>query len=435
MNILFLYNMLRVNGIGFIRSRYFVEELEQRGHRLRLAYFITDDKTKWDKTLKDDVISFDEVSEFRPDALVFELGSADRFPSREYLNELKRDGCIILHCGLDYNDYNQHRKQYDEMYWGFGCGIYKKKRDDGTDELPNIRGLGDSQTARTDVETLKNYCSIRDPKVFENVPWVESDFALVIKPEHKGISIIGFPILLTSGAKSHVKAYNDDIHGENYAIYGAFNDANGIEILITGHFVTDGKDKTENQHNRTFLINVIEYFHEFNPVRYGIASKQASHKGAMNMLDPTTVPILVKVLDFLFGEGSKVLQERRGRRKAAQEGEKPKGSEPLLASKLDSTEIIQSKDVALSQRVASSAWVTSEAKVNHLLSLLDTYTRNYYLAKEQYAKYGSALVPQIVVHNLIEAENGIATTMNELQDVLGTVYGKKVFVREVEEVE
>jgi hypothetical protein len=435
MNILFLYKMLRVNGIGFIRSRYFLEELEQRGHRLRLAYFITKDKSKLGRELLDDAITFDEVSEFQPDALIFELGGVDRFPSREYLNELKRNGCIIVHCGLCYNDYNQHRKQYDEMYWGFGCGIYKKRRDDGTDELPNIRGPGASQTARTDVETLKRYCSIRDLTVFENVPWVESHFALVIKPEREGIPVIGLPILLTSGAASYVKAYGDDIHGENYAIYGAYNDTNGIEILITGDFVTDGEDRTEDQHNRTFLINVIEYFHTFNPVRYRIVSRQASYEGAVNMLDPTTVPILVKVLDFLFGEGSKILQERRERRKVAQEGEKPKASEPPPASKLDSTETIQSKEVALSQRVASSSWVSSEANINHLLSLLETYTRNYYLAKEQYAKYGSALVPPIVVHNLIEAEDGIATTMKELQTVLGAVYGKKVLVREVEEVE
>ncbi|MRS04053.1 hypothetical protein EG832_12660, partial [bacterium] len=225
---------------------------------MRFAYFIADDKEKW-KKLQNDLISFAEVSEFRPDVLIFELGSADRFPSREWLNELKLKGCIVLHCGLEYNDYNQHRRLFDEMYAGFGCGILKKKNDlQDTDELPNIRGSGDSQIARIDVETLRRYCAIRDTNVFKDVLWVESHHALIIKPRSDLTSWLGYNILLTAGPKSSIKAYNDwDIHGENNAVYGVFNDSNGIEILITGHFVTDGRDETDGQYNRIFLINVL----------------------------------------------------------------------------------------------------------------------------------------------------------------------------------
>jgi hypothetical protein len=270
MNILYMYHMLRINGIGFLRSRYFAEGLEKRGHSVRLAYFIVDDKNQW-KDLQDDAISFDQVSKFRPDALIFELGSADRFPSRAWLNELKRQGCIIVHCGLDYNVYNGDRKPYDEMYAGFGCGIRKKKGDrQDRDALPDIRDTDMvSQITRTDVETLKEYCSIQEPKIFENVPWVSSHSALAIYPFKR--------ILLTAGPRSVVKAYNDDIHGENYAIYGAFNDTSGIEVLITGHFVTDGRERAEREHNRTFLTNVLEYFHTFNPVKYKSKPEQASH--------------------------------------------------------------------------------------------------------------------------------------------------------------
>jgi hypothetical protein len=72
MNVLFLYHMLRMNGIGFLRSRYLVEDLERRGHSVRLAYFIVDDPSKY-HDLQDDVIAFDEVAKFHPDALIFEL--------------------------------------------------------------------------------------------------------------------------------------------------------------------------------------------------------------------------------------------------------------------------------------------------------------------------------------------------------------------------
>lgn len=277
MNVLFLYHMLRANGMDFIRSRYFIDDLERRGHNVRFAYFIAEDKEKWVK-LQNDVISFAEVSEFRPDALIFELGSADRFPSRDWLNELKLKGCIVVHCGLGYNDYNQNRKLFDEMYAGFGCGILKKKNDlQDTDELPNIRGSGDSQIARTDIETLKKYCTIRDAVIFQDVLWVESHHALVIRPRSDLTTWLGYNILLTAGSKSSVKAYNDwDIHGESNAVYGAFNDSGGIEILITGHFVTDGKDKADGEYNRTFLLNVLEYLHIHNPVSYKTESAQTN---------------------------------------------------------------------------------------------------------------------------------------------------------------
>src|SRR6266849_4491221 len=40
-----------------------------------------------------------------------------------------------------------------------------------------------------------------------------------------------------------------------------------------------------------------------------------------------------------------------------------------------------------------------------------------YLAKEEHAKWGSALVPPIIIHNLLEAEDGVAKTTHELQSI------------------
>jgi hypothetical protein len=65
-------------------------------------------------------------------------------------------------------------------------------------------------------------------------------------------------------------------------------------------------------------------------------------------------------------------------------------------------------------------------EVQHLVRLLETYSRNYYLAKEQYAKWGSALVPAIIVSNLNEAENSMLETIKRLEDTLSKVYQKDV---------
>ena len=153
------------------------------------------------------------------------------------------------------------------------------------------------------------------------------------------------------------------------------------------------------------------------------------------MLETIAIPILLKAVEFLFGEGSKILEERRARRKADQETkkEKPQDTASSSASTTKPADVIQSKEAALSQPVAETAWSDSEANIKHLLSLLEIYTKNYYLAREQYAKWGSALVPPIIVSNLAEAENEIAKTTKELQATLSKVYEKKVAAPEVEQ--
>lgn len=150
------------------------------------------------------------------------------------------------------------------------------------------------------------------------------------------------------------------------------------------------------------------------------------------MLETIAIPILLKAVEFLFGEGSKILEERRERRKTQQVNEKGKSETPAPPTDTPKgTDAIRSKEAALSHPVAETAWAESEAKVRHLLSLLEIYTKNYYLAKEEYAKWGSALVPPIIVHNLTEAEDGIATTTRELQAILSKAYGKQVVAPEV----
>lgn len=146
------------------------------------------------------------------------------------------------------------------------------------------------------------------------------------------------------------------------------------------------------------------------------------------------IPLLLKVVDFLFGEGSKILQERRERRKAEQKAEsaKPEVTGPPSPGKLEVADAIRSKEDAFSQRISEFVWSDLEAEIQHLMTMLEIYTKNYRLAKEQYALWGKILVPTIIVHNLTFAEDGVAATMKELQAALSKIYGKKVIAPEVE---
>jgi hypothetical protein len=156
------------------------------------------------------------------------------------------------------------------------------------------------------------------------------------------------------------------------------------------------------------------------------------------MLETVAIPILLKAVEFLFGEGSKILEECRERRKTQQEidkGKAEKDSVPTTLDKSKSAGIIQSKEAALSQPVFENVWSASEARVKHLLSMLEIYTKNYYLAKEKHAKWGTALVPPIVTHELTEAANGVVETVKELRDILSTVYNKPVVVLGIDQNE
>jgi hypothetical protein len=144
------------------------------------------------------------------------------------------------------------------------------------------------------------------------------------------------------------------------------------------------------------------------------------------MIDPTQLTILLKAVDFVFDEGRKILEERRERRKA---GDKTAGSaEPKPAEAVvqpEPPQLIETKEELLKSPIDELQWQDNEAEVKHLVRLLETYSNNYRLAKEQYAKWGSALVPPIIVNNMVEAEDAMVETTTKLESLLAKIYKKE----------
>lgn len=156
------------------------------------------------------------------------------------------------------------------------------------------------------------------------------------------------------------------------------------------------------------------------------------------MLDPIQIPILLKAIDFVFDEGHKLLEERRERRKTGAVGAAGAASaasapmqtgdaaELTEATPAETAESSETKQDLLSSKIDEILWKNHEAEVQHLVRLLETYSRNYHLASEQYAKWGDALVPPIIVHNMTQAENSMGETLKKLEDVLSKVYKKDI---------
>ena len=151
------------------------------------------------------------------------------------------------------------------------------------------------------------------------------------------------------------------------------------------------------------------------------------------MLDPIHIPILLKAIDFVFDEGRKILEERRERRKASEASRPSTHTEPSPipepANEIKSAEdqeANQIKQELLTSKIDEILWQNHELEIQHLVRLLERYSRSYYIAREQYAAWGSALVPPIIVHNMTEAENAMAETLKQLEGVLSKVYKKDI---------
>ncbi len=145
------------------------------------------------------------------------------------------------------------------------------------------------------------------------------------------------------------------------------------------------------------------------------------------MIDVAQLPILLKAIDFIFDEGRKILEERRERRKAEAAPQETQNPEPAAeAPPVEEQEPAEVKQELVSSKIDEIVWKDHEAEVKHLVKLLETYSHNYHLAKEQYAKWGSALVPPIILHNMTEAENSMLETIQKLEGVLSKVYKKEI---------
>jgi len=145
------------------------------------------------------------------------------------------------------------------------------------------------------------------------------------------------------------------------------------------------------------------------------------------MIDAVQLPILLKAIDFVFDEGRKILAERRERRKLSDTPPKSENPEPAKEIALPEPEkVIEIKQDLLALKIDEILWQNHEEEVKHLVRLLETYSRNYHIASEQYAKWGSALVPPIIVHNMTDAENSMIETIKQLEVILSKVYKKDI---------
>jgi hypothetical protein len=144
------------------------------------------------------------------------------------------------------------------------------------------------------------------------------------------------------------------------------------------------------------------------------------------MIDPTQLPILLKAIDFVFDEGRKILEERRERRKANAISPSEAKEEPKELALPEPEKAEELKQDLLASKIDEILWQNHEWEIESLVKQLESHTQSYHILKEQSAKWGSVLVPPVIVIQLNEKENAVIETIERLKIILSKVYKKNV---------
>ena len=139
------------------------------------------------------------------------------------------------------------------------------------------------------------------------------------------------------------------------------------------------------------------------------------------MLDPLTLPLLLKSIDFIYAEYSKLLDERRKRREATRD-ETQETIKETPAIKPISGESIQDKVEVLKIPVDSTLWQQEEEHIAHLVALLEIHYANYRLLSKQYAQWTAALVPPVIANSLANEEKEIEENTQKLSALISKIY-------------
>jgi hypothetical protein len=162
-------------------------------------------------------------------------------------------------------------------------------------------------------------------------------------------------------------------------------------------------------------------------------------------VEAAAVAILTRAIDFLFEQGAEILRFRRERKEREStaaitpEAEPPSIPPPPTKASTapgDAKEaegVVATRDELMRREIDRAMLERNEGEIRHLLTLQETHTKNYRLAREQYAQWGDALVPPIIVNNLEHEEQALADVMNKLRTKVGEVYGTRIAIPGLDE--
>lgn len=144
-------------------------------------------------------------------------------------------------------------------------------------------------------------------------------------------------------------------------------------------------------------------------------------------IDPVTIPVFMKILDFFFDQGGKILERRRKRQDKESENDKvtnAPASGDTESEQIEST--ITSKESALQQKILDQRIKSNQKRIEHLLEIKDVYINRYDLARKKMSVLGEIDTPYKILHEIDECEREIAKIMEETKILLSDIFEKSI---------
>ena len=135
-------------------------------------------------------------------------------------------------------------------------------------------------------------------------------------------------------------------------------------------------------------------------------------------VEPISLVLIDKALDFLIDELHDIFSARRKRTKITSKQTKQslqKEKENRMTSKVSKKEV-------LSWSIDAIAYKRHEREIQSLLNQLETHCQNLNRAEEQAAKWGEALLPSIIANTIDDEEKKILDKSLRLKQLIEILY-------------
>lgn len=101
-----------------LKGRKLFERFQRDSEKCQLAYTIQQSKDVVEPQFSDDVVTYEELDQLKPDLIFLEGGLIDedywRIPEEVLIAQVTK-GAVVVICDVDWNTLNHHRKQYERV--------------------------------------------------------------------------------------------------------------------------------------------------------------------------------------------------------------------------------------------------------------------------------------------------------------------------------
>ena len=133
----------------------------------------------------------------------------------------------------------------------------------------------------------------------------------------------------------------------------------------------------------------------------------------MTNLDPLSMSIIVKAVDFLFDQAAKVIQELKEDRSASIKDASESSTRDLISDK--------------SEMVKAVSMEIDTKEIQHCLDQIDLYTKNVHVFEKRIAFFGGeVLAPLDLVHKLNVSQDELKKWISKLKFLLESASKKKI---------